>query len=176
MRINPFELHIADPDYYDELYVGSSRRTSKYGWATKAFGESTSVLATESHELHRIRRAAVAPFFSKQAVQRLEPTVQSVVDKLLLRLQALQGTGECVNMVDVFTALTGDIISEYSFDRSYRLIDNPEFAPHWHKVMMDSKSWYKGTLFPCPLTQSSKRSRPHVQTIRLDAADVEKIP
>ncbi|KAL9076752.1 MAG: hypothetical protein Q9161_000737 [Pseudevernia consocians] len=39
VRISPFELHIDDVEFYDELYVaGSTRRTMKYGWAVKLFG------------------------------------------------------------------------------------------------------------------------------------------
>lgn len=29
MRINPYELHIDDVDYYDELYAGSNKRREK---------------------------------------------------------------------------------------------------------------------------------------------------
>ena len=135
MRINPFEVHIDDVDFYDELYVaGSTRRTMKYGWAMKMFGRSTAALATESHELHRIRRAALAPFLSKASVQQLEPTVQSIVDNLTSRLRSLQGSGIPVNLVHAFTSLTGDIIGQYTFDQSYGLIDRPDFAPQWYQT------------------------------------------
>ncbi|KAL8773752.1 MAG: hypothetical protein Q9209_001520 [Squamulea sp. 1 TL-2023] len=99
VRISPYELHINDPEYYDELYVGSTRRSEEYPWTTKQFGPRTSVFATTAHELHRIRRAALAPFFSMQSVQRLEPSVQPVIDKLISRLQELQGSGKVVNML-----------------------------------------------------------------------------
>ncbi|KAL8859758.1 MAG: hypothetical protein Q9178_003873 [Gyalolechia marmorata] len=128
VRISPYELHINDLEYYDELYVGSSRRSEKYPWTTKQFGPSTSVFATVGHELHRIRRAALAPFFSTQAVQRLEPCVQSVIDKLITRLHELQGTGKVVDILHVYCALTLDIISEYSFARAYGALDRDDFG------------------------------------------------
>ena len=95
----------------------------------------SAAVSTVSHELHRQRRAAIAPFFSKALIQQLEPSVQSVVDKLVLRLGALQGSGRVVILINLFSALTADIIFEYSFARSPNLIDSPVFAPEWHNVM-----------------------------------------
>ncbi|KAM0805978.1 cytochrome P450 [Usnea florida] len=138
IRINPYELHIDDPEYYDELYaVGSARRIQKYEWAMKGFGPTWSTFATESHELHRTRRGALAPFFSKASVYQLEPTVQTIVEKLESRLNAIRGSGTVINLVDVFVSLTADIIVQYAFAKPYNLIDSPDFAPFWHKGMMD---------------------------------------
>lgn len=124
VRISPYELHINDPEYYDELYVGpTTRRSENYTWTTKQFGPSTSVFATNGHELHRIRRAAIAPFFSIKSVQRLEPSVQSVIDRLILRFKGLRGTGKVINILHVYCALTLDVISEYSFGRADGALD-----------------------------------------------------
>ena len=101
------------------------------------FGLRTSLLATESHELHRIRRAAIAHYFSKASLQKLEPGVQSQVDKLVSRLQAIKGSGKILNLLDVFACLTGDIIGQYSFAKPYGFLDDPDFAPYWHKIAMD---------------------------------------
>ncbi|KAL8726737.1 MAG: hypothetical protein Q9166_006532 [cf. Caloplaca sp. 2 TL-2023] len=62
---------------------------------------------------HRICRVALAPFFSTQSVQRLEPAVQSMVDKFTTRLRGLQGTGKVVSVVYMYCALMMGIISEY---------------------------------------------------------------
>ncbi|KAL8785784.1 MAG: hypothetical protein Q9213_003162 [Squamulea squamosa] len=134
----PYELHINDPEYYDELYVGSTRRSEKYPWTTKQFGPSTSVFATNTHELHRIRRAALASFFSTQSVQRLEPSVQSVVDKLTSRLRELQGSGKVVNVLHMYCALTLDIISEYSFGKAYGAMQREDFAKNWYQLITDA--------------------------------------
>ncbi|KAL8846468.1 MAG: hypothetical protein Q9221_008452, partial [Calogaya cf. arnoldii] len=138
VRISPHELHINDLEYYEELYVGpTTRRSEKYAWTTKQFGPSSSVFATPGHELHRIRRAALAPFFTTKRVQRLEPSVQSVIDKLIERLREFRGTGKVINILHVYTALTLDIISEYSFGRADGALDREGFARNWHEMSVE---------------------------------------
>ena len=48
IRINPYELHISDPDYYDELYVSSASgdKRNKWEWYTKQFGTFGSMFST----------------------------------------------------------------------------------------------------------------------------------
>ncbi|KAL8934024.1 MAG: hypothetical protein Q9216_006112 [Gyalolechia sp. 2 TL-2023] len=139
VRISPYELHIDDPEYYDELYVGpSTRRTEKYGWSVRGFGPLQYTFASVGHELHRQRRAAVAPYFSKALVQQLEPSVQGMVDKVTSRLEPFKGTGAVLNLVDLFACLTSDIICQYSFGAPYGYLDQPEFAPYWHKAVMEA--------------------------------------
>ncbi len=138
IRINPYELHVNDPDFYDELYVqGSVRRTEKYLWTLHMFGRASSTFGTPGHELHRIRRAALSPFFSKASVQKLEPVVQLMVDKLVSRLEKLQGSGAILNLFEVFSALTGDVIGQYAFAKPLGLLDSPDFAPQWHRAIFD---------------------------------------
>ena len=109
----------------------------KYEWAMKGFGPTMSTFATEGHELHRARRSALSPFFSKASVYQLEPIVQSVIDKFVSRLESIRGSGTVVNLIDAFTSLTADIIVQYTFAKPYGMIDSPDFAPEWHKAMMD---------------------------------------
>jgi hypothetical protein len=46
VRISPFELHINDSEYYDELYSGSSKKRDKYEWSARLFGNSASMFGT----------------------------------------------------------------------------------------------------------------------------------
>ena len=109
----------------------------KYQWSQKMFGIRSAFLVTESHELHRIRRNALAHYFSKQSLRDLEPGVQSQVDKLVSRLQGLKGTGTAINLLDVYACLTGDIIGQYAFAKPYGFLDDPDFSPYWHKIMIE---------------------------------------
>ena len=120
----------------DEVYPNQQKRSMKYGWAMKMLGLKTGALATESHELHRIRRGIFAHYLSKATLLRLEPGIQSVIDKLVSRLEGLKGSGRNVNLLDVYASLTGDIIGQYAFAQPYGFLDDPDFSPYWHKLIM----------------------------------------
>lgn len=125
--------------FYDEIYVGPAvRKTEKYEWSVRGFGPTLSSFSTIPHDLHRSRRNSVAPHFSKALVQRLEPSVQAMVDKLVARLEILKGTGAVVNLIPAFAAMTTDIICQYCFAAPYGFLDATDFAPEWHKAMMDA--------------------------------------
>lgn len=100
------------------------------------FGTTMAAVGTASHELHRVRRAALNPFFSKRSVARLEPVIQANVDKLRTRLEGFASTGDPVNLVDAFTALSADVIGSFAFGQSYGFLDAGDFNPGWHKLMM----------------------------------------
>ena len=131
VRINPFELHINDPEYYDVLYSGGSTRRDKWAWSAKMFGNSTSVFSTVPHDHHRLRRAVLNPYFSKRSIMRLEHTIQSVVESLCARFAELRSSQQPVNLGDAYAALTMDVITEYSFAKSYGCVAEPDFAPEW---------------------------------------------
>lgn len=137
IRINPYELHVNDPEFLDVLYVSASvRRSMKYPWAMKMFGNGNSSFETVDHHLHRLRRGAISPFFSRAAVQKLEDVVQTVVDKAARRLHQVRGSGVIVNLPDFYSSLTGDLIGQYAMASSYNLLDSPEFSPHWYQTWM----------------------------------------
>ena len=121
----------------DEVYPNQQKRSMKYGWAVKVFGTDTSHFSTESHELHRIRRAAFAHYLSKATLVRLEPGIQSMVDKLVSRFEELKGSGRNVNLLDAFACLAGDVIGQYGFAKPYGFLDDPDFSPYWHKMLME---------------------------------------
>ncbi|KAF4544715.1 Cytochrome p450 [Lasiodiplodia theobromae] len=139
VRINPYELHVNVPGFYDTLYASaaSGRRTEKWTWSAKMFGTTQAAVGTASHELHRVRRAALNPFFSRRSVVRLEPVIQLHIDKLRARLERSADSGEPVNLTDAFTALSADVIGDFAFGKRYGFLDAEDFNPGWHKLMLD---------------------------------------
>ena len=98
------------------------------------FGTPNSILATIDHDVHRRRRNAYSNFFSKQSIRRYSNVIQSSLDRLCSRLRDYQSRGEKVNLMHAWTAFTGDVVTEYSFPKSYGLLDQPSFAPDYYNL------------------------------------------
>ena len=98
IRINPHELHVEDPDYWEELYARSANR-DKYEVMSGQFDNPTSVFATSDHDLHRIRRAALNPMFShKQIHERIVPMIRQKIDVLCSKLAEHRCEGQIVRL------------------------------------------------------------------------------
>ena len=82
----------------------------------------TSGLATVSHHLHRIRRSALNPLFSKQVISRFSPEIQSRMNTLCDKLIGYKGVSTPVSIYSVVGCFTADVIMQYSFARSYELV------------------------------------------------------
>ena len=135
IRINPYEVHINDPDFYDEVYVNAGkRRSEQWSWTVPMFGTPNSILATIDHDVHRRRRGAFANFFSKGRIREYSSVVQSCVDKLCNRISEHAKQGKKINLMHAWTAFTGDVVTAYSFPASYGLLDQPDFAPEYYEL------------------------------------------
>ncbi|KAI4914534.1 hypothetical protein J4E85_010599 [Alternaria conjuncta] len=125
IRINPLQVHIHDADYFDTIYAsGMSHKRDRC-----------------NHDLHKLRRTALAPFFSKRSVQALEELVVNNTKKLMDRFAGeLEKEGHkagVVNLNDAYAAFTMDTISEYCFGESIKALDHEDYAKIWLKVMHD---------------------------------------
>ncbi|EAA35684.2 cytochrome P450 [Neurospora crassa] len=130
IRINPWEVHIADPDFHRELLpTNTNRRRHRTPFFTKQFGADESIVATNDHDLHKLRRSAVGPFFSTQNTRALQPVIEERVDALLARLREHGKTKKDIplNMMYAYSATSYDIISEYCFAKSEHAVEDPDF-------------------------------------------------
>ena len=96
------------------------------------------MFGTVSHDLHRLRRGALNRFFSKQAITGVEPLIRELIEKLCARFERFRETGEPVDTLQAYAALTTDIITRYSFNTSYGCIDDPTWKFEWPQAMVDS--------------------------------------
>ena len=139
MRINPYEIHINDPDFYEELYVWSTKgKSNKWYWSMRMFGQvDRATFETLDHNKHRMRREPWNRCFSKSTVARLQPLlVQTCVNKMCDRLAEHQAAGKTVLMTHVYACLSADVISEYAFPKGYGLLDAPDFPSGQYDAMM----------------------------------------
>lgn len=68
-------------------------------------------------------------------MNKLEPTIRAVIDRLCRRLREYRDAERPVNLGDAYAALTMDIITEYCFAQSFGCVDTPDFAPEWPAVI-----------------------------------------
>ncbi|KAI0521301.1 cytochrome P450 [Xylaria bambusicola] len=136
IRINPDEIHIADPDFYDTIYAGSGRKRDKWDWITRSFGVDESLIGTLGHDEHRVRRAALSPYFSKQSVRALQPLIDRNMGILLGRFHEFALSGATMRLDDAFAALANDIVEYYAFGRSENRLQAPDFDPSFRDAML----------------------------------------
>ena len=119
VRINPDEIHVADPDFYDTIYAGSGRKRDKWDWITRSFGVDESLIGTLKHDEHRIRRASLSPYFSKQSVRALQPLIDRNMTILLGRLRQFADSGSPLKLDDAYAALANGKNPFYSLESEH---------------------------------------------------------
>lgn len=138
IRINPHELHVSQPDFYDELYAGNTRKRNKYEWAYNLGMVEGSAWTTIDADLHKKRKAAVAPYFSLSAIRQFDPVIRDKLEILSRKLEKCRDTGEVVCLDEAFVAAMTDIITQYAFGISHGFLDKNGFDPEWHDLLKGS--------------------------------------
>ncbi|KAF4630224.1 hypothetical protein G7Y89_g7918 [Cudoniella acicularis] len=135
IRINPYELHVETPQFYEELYAGSSKRRDKYPWHNKWAANDSSAWGSIDHDVRRMRRGVINPFFSKASVRRLQPVIQEQVDKLLSRIKEFKVSGKPLTISLAYVSLSSDVIASYAFGKSYQRLEQEDFDPAYAQSM-----------------------------------------
>jgi cytochrome P450 len=127
VRISPDEIHLADSDNYEKLYYIGSKAPSKAPYFYDAFGFKVAAFGTTGNELHRVRRAAISPAFSRKVCLQLESVVQEKATRLVSRMNDLLDEGKPVDLHHGFRALAVDVVTDFAFDHDYKQLDSPNF-------------------------------------------------
>jgi hypothetical protein len=135
VRINPYELHVNDPNFYDTVYAGGGKKRDKWSWFVRLYGMDDGALATVDHDLHRVRRAAINPFFSKSNVRKLENIIQLKASKVLDYMIALEDTGKPLTLTHLYGAFTSDVIVEYAFGESHNNLGKDNLNDKFFQMM-----------------------------------------
>ncbi|CAI7646474.1 unnamed protein product [Penicillium glandicola] len=134
LRINPHEIHIRDPKFFDTLYGGPLNKRDRVP-AIIHFGMPRSTFETAPHGPHRERRKLLSPFLSTQSVASLQPVIQEKVDLVCGHLSRRVGTGEFLDLHAISANFAADLMSTYVLGREncYGFLDKEEITDEWKK-------------------------------------------
>lgn len=137
VRINPREVHVIDPDFYDEIYASGSRRRDKDPAQVSMFGAPGSMAATVGHDLHKMRRGLVRGHFSRKAIVNIESLVQDKLDTMIKMFHDAYNKLAVVNTSDAFAALTADIIAVYALGIDLDFLYEPDFKNDFQQASVE---------------------------------------
>jgi len=132
VRCSPSEVHVRDAAFFEKLYAGAGHVRDRFERAVKAPGATG---ATAPHELHRLRREALNPFFSKRSVDAFEGRIRLKVDILCDRLEQYVNTEQVLELASALTALPLDVITEYCYNFSFDTLQKEDFAAQWKSII-----------------------------------------
>lgn len=145
VRIKPHEVHIHDPDFFDTIYTQSPGH-DKPSSIQYRFGAPYAAFSTPEHEVHRERRAALSPFFSKKRILQHSPSIKVEVDRLCGRLaNDYAGKDKVVVLNHLFTCYVADVVTKYAFNKKYDFLGNPKFQSPFTIAVRS----YKDIVHPC---------------------------
>lgn len=111
IRITPDELHVNDIGFLDTVYAPSSKRRDKYEYQLRALRVPGGVGTTASYDVHKKRREALSPFFSKRNVVYLEPLITEKVEQLCQVVAKHAAEKTPVSLSDIFYAFSNEYVA-----------------------------------------------------------------
>ncbi|GIK06086.1 hypothetical protein Aspvir_010204 [Aspergillus viridinutans] len=166
VRINPREVHIKDPYFYDELYAPAQGGRDKDPKSVEIFSSPTALVATVDHQTHRMRRKLLTNFFSRRSIEKIEPVIHESLSTFLDGLMRAYKEGSVVELIDRLQGLTGDVITQYAYGESYGLQDPKNFGKGIVKVVQEGTEEIHLHRF-FPIIQRSLRLVPSVFMTRI---------
>ncbi|KAJ5193142.1 Cytochrome P450 [Penicillium cf. viridicatum] len=125
LRITPDEIHTNDVGFLDTVYAGFK---DKYEYPLRALRVPGGVGATADAKLHKLRREALVPFFSKRNVLSLQHLVTEKVDQLS-EIIAKHARGKSqANLSDLFFAFSNDVVTNFLFAHKTNSLADEEQA------------------------------------------------
>ncbi|OOQ82392.1 putative cytochrome P450 [Penicillium brasilianum] len=134
VRIGPNEIHVNDPDFYDVLYAGPTRRRHKDPWFLSSIAPGMS-FAASNYDHHRARRSGLSPFFSKTAVRGWEPVIHENLQRLCQHFERANETSQLLELHTCFVNFAVDTVSQYVFgkDSGFDTLKEPILTEKWKK-------------------------------------------
>jgi cytochrome P450 len=177
IRINPWEVHIDDPQFYDNIYT-SREGYNKPDFLKWRFLSPHALFSTSDHTLHRLRRSSQDPFFAKGRIHRLAPRIQALADTMSWRIRNdYSGKRKPLILNNLFISYIADVTTQYSFNRDFKYLEDPNFQSTFIRAITGFKElapacaqfpWLGWLLdkLPDPLVRCLKPSMRSVQDLQ----------
>ncbi|KAK3669356.1 hypothetical protein LTR78_010779 [Recurvomyces mirabilis] len=140
IRINPEEVHISDPEWFDVLYAGPGHIRDRSVRTNRGNGSVGSVASSLEHDVHRARRSSINPYFSKAAINQLGYQVWEAFELLGAKMAERADSGEIVNLGAALGAVTMDVVTRYVYDEAWHVLKTPDLGVQWNQVMLEGFS------------------------------------
>ena len=111
-----------------------SNKLDKYDYYYSMLGNPTATFPTIKHEVHKLRRGALNPFFSPTAVDKFHPVVQRVADRLTERMKETIAQDRPIPLFFAFRCLTVDIFCEYLYGKQSYLLDREDWGRSFYSA------------------------------------------
>ena len=108
IRLTPDELHVNDVGFLDAVYAPSMSRRDKYDYQLRSLRVPGGIGAAAGHDLHKKRRDALSPFFTKKNVIQLEPVITDKVKQLCREIDSHCSRDTVINLSDAFFAFSNE--------------------------------------------------------------------
>ncbi|KAL7947649.1 cytochrome P450 [Trichoderma barbatum] len=127
VRINPYEIHIKDPNFCIEAF-SPVKKLDKYGWWYRVFGGPGSTISTEDHYIHKTRRGTFHSFLSPRVIRRFIPAIVEKLKRASAILDRHVQTGSLLNLSNVYRCMAADVVSAYVLPSSLNLLESDDLG------------------------------------------------
>lgn len=127
VRISPFELHIRDPPYHQELYRFGAK-WERYGWAVSAHDIPTSALFTVDHDLHKQRRASLNSYFSKNSIAKRMGLIRTSISAFCSVIDDAAASDRVLDIGAGVSAWQRDVALDFLIDEHPNDLGKPDLA------------------------------------------------
>ncbi|KAL8696813.1 MAG: hypothetical protein Q9201_007466 [Fulgogasparrea decipioides] len=165
IRVNPDELHVEDPSWYDTLYANNPTKRDKWPPAALLAGTPLAstipglfapisafhtfdrfigrrkidlvgvAFGTVEHSLHGKRRAALSPLFSSRSIADAGQIFVEHIEILSKIFQDHLASGSILELRTVFGAFTMDVSHTFSMGESLGLQHDIRRARDWYRAL-----------------------------------------
>lgn len=134
MRINPYEIHIKDPDFCIEEF-SPVKKLDKYGWWYRVFGGPGSTISTEDHHIHKTRRATFQNFLTPRIIKGFVPTIVEKLKQASIIMDRHAQTGNLLNLSNVYRCMAADVVSAYVLPYSLNLLESDDLGEEFQSSL-----------------------------------------